>query len=111
MILGFEPVDDKIIVTLRGELDHCSSEELRLRVDDVIDRKDYKALIFNFSGVNFMDSSGIGAVIGRYKKMNIKGGKVCITNVNPNVKRIFELSGMFKIISIYNNVDEALKNL
>ncbi|MFR1707599.1 MAG: anti-sigma F factor antagonist [Clostridium sp.] len=111
MLLRFEPLDDKVIVTLQGELDHHSAEEVRTRVDDILDKDKYKTLIFNFSGVNFMDSSGIGAVIGRYKKMSLRGGKVCLTNVTPTVKRIFELSGMFKIISMYDNVDEALRNI
>ena len=77
MLLRFEPLDDKVIVTLQGELDHHSAEEVRTRVDDILDKDKYKTLIFNFSGVNFMDSSGIGAVIGRYKKMSLRGGKVC----------------------------------
>ncbi len=111
MLLRFEPLDDKVIVTLHGELDHHSAEEVRTRVDDVLDKDGYKFLIFNFSGVNFMDSSGIGAVIGRYKKMSLRGGKVCLTNLTPAVKRIFELSGMFKIISMYENVEEALRNI
>lgn len=111
MLLRFDTLDDKVIVTLKGELDHHSSEELRTRVDDVLDRGNYKTLIFNFSEVNFMDSSGIGSVIGRYKKMSLRGGKVCLTNVKPNVQRIFELSGMFKIISLYENIDEALRNI
>jgi len=111
MLLRFEPLDDNIIVTLKGELDHHSAEEVRTRVDDILDKDGYKNLIFNFSGVNFMDSSGIGAVIGRYKKMSLRGGKVCLTNVTPTVKRIFELSGMFKIISMYDNIEEALRNI
>ncbi|HAR86963.1 anti-sigma F factor antagonist [Clostridium sp. UBA5119] len=111
MLLRFEPLDDKIVVTLQGELDHHSAEEVRTRIDDILDKDGYKTLIFNFSGVNFMDSSGIGAVIGRYKKMSLRGGKVCLTNVTPTVKRIFELSGMFKIISMYENVEEALRNI
>ena len=111
MLLRFEPYNDNIIVTLQGELDHHSSEEVRNRIDDMLDIDNYKNLIFNFSGVNFMDSSGIGAVIGRYKKVSLRGGKVYLTNVKPNVKRIFELSGMFKIISIYDDVEEALRNI
>lgn len=110
MILRFEPIDDKVIVALVGELDHHNAEEVRIRVDDILDNYSYKTLIFNFEGVNFMDSSGIGAVIGRYKKMVLRGGKVYITNVRPAVKKIFELSGMLKIISIYDDVEEALKN-
>ncbi len=109
MLLRIEPLDNKIIISLLGELDHHSAEEVRMRVDDALDRGKYKILIFNFDGVNFMDSSGIGTVIGRYKKMSARGGSVCLTNLKPNVKRIFEISGMYKIISVYEDVEEALR--
>lgn len=96
---------------LSGELDHHSSEEVRVRIDDRIDRDNIKKLIMNFNGVTFMDSSGIGVVVGRYKKMNATGGKLCITNINKGVRRVFELSGLFKMIGIYNNVQDALKSI
>ncbi len=111
MILKFEPVEENLIVYLQGELDHHSAEEVRSRVDDVLDKENYKNLIFNFEGVNFMDSSGIGVVIGRYKKMTVKNGIVCVTNVKSSVKRIFELSGMHKIISLYDKVEDALNGI
>lgn len=111
MLLRFEPIKEKLVVYLQGELDHHSAEEVRNRVDDMLDKEGYTKLILDFSGVSFMDSSGIGAVIGRYKKVAMRSGKVCITNPRSSVKRVFELSGMFKIISVFDNVEQAVNNI
>ena len=62
-------------------------------------------------GVTFMDSSGIGVVIGRYKRLVQNKGKVYVARVKGSVKRVFELSGMFKIIPLYDSVQEALDNM
>lgn len=108
MILKFEAIEENLIVYLQGELDHHSAQEVRNRVDDEIEKENYQKLIFDFTGVTFMDSSGIGVIIGRYKKMALKNGIVCITNVRPVIERIFELSGMYKIISVYKDIKDAL---
>ena len=68
-------------------------------------------VIMDFSKVSFMDSSGIGVVIGRYKKLSMKNGVLCIANVKESVNRVFQLSGMFKIIKLYDNVNEAIKSI
>jgi stage II sporulation protein AA (anti-sigma F factor antagonist) len=109
MYLKFEKKDDKLIANLVGELDHHSAEEVRVKIDDRIDRDNIQKVILNFSGVTFMDSSGIGVVVGRYKKISSKGGTLCVVNVIKGVNRVFELSGLFKIIDSYSNVTEALK--
>lgn len=101
--------DDKLVVYLMGELDHHSAEEVRSKIDDSIDRGNFKKLIIDFSGVTFMDSSGIGVVIGRYKRINLKKGTMCVANANNTVKKVFELSGMFKIIKLYDSVEQAEK--
>ncbi|WP_125152710.1 anti-sigma F factor antagonist [Clostridium rectalis] len=111
MYLNFENNGDKLLVYMAGELDHHSAEEVRNKIDDRINRDDIKKLIMDFSSVSFMDSSGIGVVIGRYKKLSYNNGTVCITNVSDNVRRVFELSGMFKIINLYDNNEEALENI
>ncbi|SHE56287.1 anti-sigma F factor antagonist [Clostridium fallax] len=111
MYLKFDNINNNLIVTLMGELDHHSAEEVRIKIDDRIDRDNFKNLIMDFSGVSFMDSSGIGVVIGRYKKVESREGKVLITSLTKNVKRIFELSGIFKIINTYNNVEEAISSI
>ena len=111
MYIKFEKKKEHLIVALTGELDHHNAEDSRMKIDDKIDRENIKHLIMDFSGVTFMDSSGIGVVIGRYKKLKVKNGSLVITSLNKNVKRIFELSGMFKIISTFNSLDEAVKNI
>lgn len=111
MNLSFENKGDKLIVYMLGELDHHSAEEVRNKVDDRLERENYSKLIMDFSGVTFMDSSGIGVVIGRYKKLAAKKGKIYITTVNGSVKRVFELSGMFKIIPLYDSIEQALENM
>ena len=72
-------------------------------------RKCGKGTLLLMSAVSFMDSSGIGAVIGRYKKINGKGGSLCVVDIDERINRVFELSGLYKIIKHYKNIDEALK--
>ncbi|OPJ60086.1 anti-sigma F factor antagonist [Clostridium oryzae] len=111
MNLKFNNIEQKLVVQFIGELDHHSAEEVRIKIDDKIDREKPQCIIMDFSKVSFMDSSGIGVVIGRYKKMLLKNGHLYITNLNPTVRRVFELSGMFKIIKTFDTVDEAVSEL
>lgn len=111
MYLKFQREEEKLIVYMMGELDHHSAEEVRSKIDDRLDRESIIKLILDFKDVSFMDSSGIGVVIGRYKKIAMKKGNICIANVNSSVKRVFDLSGMFKIIKVYENLEQALKNI
>ncbi|WP_331721842.1 anti-sigma F factor antagonist [Alkalithermobacter thermoalcaliphilus] len=100
-----------LIVELHGELDHHVAEEIREEIDAAINQNSIKNVIFNFKNINFMDSSGVGVVIGRYRIVSKLGGKVAITNLNPQVKRILDLSGMNKIIQIYDTCEEAISSL
>lgn len=93
---------------LSNELDHHISNEVREEIDYIIQEKQIKNIIFDFKNMNFMDSSGIGVVIGRYKRVSSEGGKVAVININPRVKKIFDLSGMSKIIEIHNTYEDAL---
>lgn len=111
MYLEFDHSDEKLIIKLSGELDHHSAEEVRTKIDDRIEKNNSIKVIMDFSNVSFMDSSGIGVVIGRYKKVSMKKGILCIVDAKESVKRVFDLSGLFKIIKLYNNVEEALKSM
>lgn len=108
MQLFFDRKDDVLIIKLMGELDHHSAEEVRIKIDNKIDETGLNKVVFDFSGVNFMDSSGIGVIIGRYKKVKELNGKVAIISLKPHVKKIFELGGLFKIIKEYDNLQKAL---
>lgn len=111
MYLEFKTLNNVLIVSLEGELDHHNVEEVRTKIDDRLDRDAISKLIMDFSALNFMDSSGIGMIIGRYKRLNSKGGNLAIANVKSNLDKIFELSGIHKIIKLYDNIEEALENI
>lgn len=111
MNLKFEVIKNCLVVHLYGELDHHSTEEVRAKIDDRIVEEGINKLVMDFSSVTFMDSSGIGTVIGRYKKVSELNGSICVAGIKNSVKKVFELSGMFKIIKSYENVNEAITNI
>ena len=104
--------DKNLIIELNvPELDHHITNEVRDGIDYVLNSRPIKNIIFDFKNIRFMDSSGIGVIIGRYKKIANDGGKVSVINVNARVKKIFDLSGMNKIISIYDTHEQAISSL
>lgn len=111
MKINFDKKDRILIVHISGDIDHHTSEEIRNKTDREIEKLNTKDIIFDFSSVTFMDSSGIGMIIGRYKNIEIKGGKAVVININEDMKRIFEISGLFKIIKYYDNIEQAFKDL
>ena len=100
-----------LIEFMSTELDHHITNEVRDEIDDILMSKSVKNIIFDFKNIKFMDSSGIGVIIGRYKKVSNEGGKVSVVNVNARVKKIFDLSGMNKIIGIYDTYEEVVSSL
>jgi len=100
-----------LIIRLNEELDHHNAIRIRDKADKMIERNHIKHIIFDFSGASFMDSAGIGVIMGRYKKVIFIGGKTAVANVNGTVDRIFRLSGLYKIIEKYDTVEIALTNL
>lgn len=105
----FEVVGKCLIIRLDQELDHHIALTLREKADRLIERGNVKNIVFDFEKSNFMDSSGIGVIMGRYKKVIFTGGKVSVTSVNSVVDRIFRLSGLYKIIEKYETIQDALK--
>jgi stage II sporulation protein AA (anti-sigma F factor antagonist) len=100
-----------LIVRLRGELDHHSAEVVRTRMEEAILKGDTRHVVLSLKDLSFMDSSGLGVILGRYKQVTGKGGKMVVCEVNPAVYRLFELSGMFKILAIQENERLALSSL
>lgn len=91
-----------LILHISEELDHHLAVQVSKTVDTQIDKGSIKVLIFDFSGMTFMDSSGIGMVMGRYKKMNFLGGQTYVTGIAEGVDRIFTMSGLYRIIPKYD---------
>lgn len=100
-----------LIVELNGELDHHTAETVRQDIDEAIMKASVRHLIINAKKLDFMDSSGIGVIIGRYKLIKAKQGKMLICNMNETIAKLLELSGIFKIIDTYDNESDALSSL
>jgi len=111
LLTGNERKKDILIVRLEGELDHHHAEEIRKSLDELLEDSSIRHLILDLRNLNFMDSSGIGVFIGRYKTISKRGGQVCITNVNPQLARILDVSGLYRILKVYNTVEQAVDGI
>ena len=93
--------EDKLLVfKITDEIDDCNVQKIRRRADYEIERYMPRKVVFDFDSVTFMDSSGIGLIIGRYKFTNMLGGKLEVANLTQNVRKIFEMSGILKLIPV-----------
>ena len=96
----FYEKDKLLVFKIIDEIDDHSVQMIRRRADYEIERYMPKRVVFDFDSVTFMDSSGIGLIIGRYKFTNMLGGKLEVANLTQNVKKIFEMSGILKLIPV-----------
>ena len=96
---------DKLLkIEITEEIDHHSSEKIRARADFEIQKYIPKKLVMDFENVNFMDSAGIGMILGRYKMITMFGGTMGMINVHPSVRKVFEMSGVTKLIPIIEEI-------
>ena len=103
--------DDYIIVTLVGDLDHHITQELKVEIDQLITDKRIFNIVFDFMKVSFMDSSGIGLIIGRYKKIKPMNGEIYVSNLSISIQRIFKLSGLYNITKHSFEIDHLVKEV
>ena len=89
---------ERLIVKIPKEVDHYFTDEVREEVDRRVQTEDIKVLEFDFGETEFMDSSGIGFLMGRYKLMKALDGEVVITHAGERIRKILMLSGVHKII-------------
>lgn len=101
--------DKALVVRISEEIDQDTVDKIKRKIDDEIEKYIPKKVIFDFEDITFMDSSGIGMVLGRYKLIKLIGGDMEIVNVSKTVNRIFKMSGIGRIIPIMLK-DEEIKN-
>ena len=87
-----------LTVKLEGELDHHSAESIRSAIDREIESTGCERLTLDMEGVTFMDSSGLGVILGRYRLLNARGGTLFISGANSSVERILRMSGLYSLI-------------
>ena len=98
--------DGALRITLEGEIDHHSAVNIRGRIDAQIEGLHPQKTVMDLSGIEFMDSSGLGLIMGRYALMQKLGGAFAVKNPNPRIVKIFELAGLEKIVSIERSESE-----
>ena len=97
MVIRMDTAPSGLSVWLSGELDHHSARSLREQVDAAVTRSDAKLLRLDFSGVTFMDSSGIGLIMGRYRLMQSRGGKLLVVGTSDRLLRVMKLAGLERL--------------
>lgn len=98
---------NRLFLRLTGELDQAVTENLKIRVSEIIDKYMIKHVIINMDKLQFMDSSGIGFIIGRYAQVKRREGKIVICSMNDIIERIVVLSGLKRICLIAASEEEA----
>ena len=109
MTLTFSNKKNSLIMSISGEIDHRYAVRIRNEADRRIVTYPDKHFIIDLTQVSFMDSSGIGLIIGRYKLIKSFGTTVSIVSSNPTLKKILEMSGIEKIIPIHSTLEEAIR--
>lgn len=90
----------ELVIPMPQELDHHAAKTMGREIDFLIDTWQVKRLVFDFRDTEFMDSSGIGVMMGRKRTMDLYGGHVCARHLNERVRQIFEKSGLFRMVEM-----------
>ncbi len=99
--MKYQVQENCLTIFLPKEVDHHNAEEIRKNADAMIEKNHIKYVIFDFGETEFMDSSGIGAIMGRYRLIRLIDGEVWAVHTNARIKKILTMSGVAKIIQIY----------
>ncbi len=102
MNINYSQNNNIVTVNLYGELDESNSEFVRSTLDNLSMDNNFKMMLIDFQHVEFVDSTGIGVLIGRYKKLSAKNKTLAVKNLNKQVEKVFKLSGLFQIIEKFN---------
>ncbi len=97
MVIRMSTDGERLTVWLTGELDHHAARELREQVDAAVERSRTRQLYLDFSGVTFMDSSGIGLIMGRYRLLHSRGGSLTVVGASERLGRLMRLAGLDKL--------------
>lgn len=107
MELRFKRKQKTLFILVSGEIDHHTAKELRMQTETALLQMGGKHIIFGFAEVSFMDSSGIGMMIGRYKQVQNRNGRIAIACANEKIAEMIRLSGLTKLLPTFETLEEA----
>jgi len=100
-----------LVVAPAGEIDMSITDALRRDVDQALQQCDVNNIVFDLAGVSFVDSSGLGVILGRYKKVTAAGGRVFLTGAGPQVRKVLELSGLMTLMEEQPSVEHVINKI
>ena len=106
MELQYQITKEQLIVPMPKEVDHHIAKTISREIDFIIDSWHVRKLIFDFAETDFMESSGIGVLIGRKKTMDMHRGEICARNLGERAQKIFDKSGLTQIILVESGREE-----
>ncbi len=98
MTVRVEEKEGVLVAWLAGELDHHAAADVRETLDRALNRKPARRVVLDMSRLTFMDSSGIGVVLGRYKKVKEAGGSMAVRGLSDKMDRILKLAGIYSVV-------------
>ncbi len=101
-MLQYKPLSDAVTVVIAGELDHYAAPQIRHMLDDLLRDPGITDLVLDLENLTFMDSSGIGVLLGRLRILQSRGGTLSVQNMQPPVEKLFRLSGLQRVIGVVN---------
>ena len=99
-LTNFAIIDNYLCIRMPKEVDHHGAADIREQADRLLLEEQVKNIVFDFEDTTFMDSSGIGIIIGRYRKISCFGGRVYAINADERIRRILKTSGMSSVIEV-----------
>ncbi|HHW42933.1 MAG TPA: anti-sigma F factor antagonist [Desulfotomaculum sp.] len=108
MEMDLEIRQDTLFVRPVGELDLGAADSLRHSVEQALNGNPVRHLVLNLSRVSYIDSAGLGVILGRYKRLAREGGRVSLVGLQPQVRRVMDLSGLLRIMGEYPSEEEAV---
>lgn len=109
--MEYEIRDDLLIIRLYGEIDNQVVNKERTAITNLINKNNIYNLIINLEKVTYIDSAGVGLILGRYNQMQEKKGNALLVGTNNLVEKLFEITGIYKIIKCYRDEKEAISAL
>ena len=89
-----------VTVVVAGELDHCTASQIRRQLDDILEDPGVTHLCLDLENLTFMDSSGIGVLLGRLRQLQQRGGTLSVKNMQPPIEKLFHLTGLQRVIAV-----------
>lgn len=111
LAIHMEAKNRVLLIRLKGELDHHTAQQLRQQAEQSMEQYQIQHIVLNLAELQFMDSSGLGVILGRYKQVQKNEGEMIICAISPAVKRLFEMSGLYKILKVAHSEQNALQSL